>query len=74
MARASDEIPQDGDIGTVNSDAAGIDRETKAFSLIQIHSGVIKLRKAKALCGQNPVDARWVYGTRRAMALPGAAR
>jgi len=74
VPRGTDEVPQDGHIRTVNPNTTGIDRETKAFSLIQVHSCIIKLRKAKALCGQNPVDTRRIYGARRAMALPRAAR
>jgi hypothetical protein len=74
LARGAHEIAQHGYVGTVSSDAARIDGQSKPLGEIQINPGVVKLRQTKSLRGQHAVQSGWVHRPRRAVTLPRAAR
>lgn len=69
-AGGADEVAEDGDVGAVDTDAAGIDREAKSFGLFEIDTCVVQFGKAETLCGQNAIEARRIHGTGRTMTAP----
>lgn len=74
MARRAHEVPQDRHVRSIGADAAGIHGQTQTLGEIEIHTGIVELGKAKALCRQYPVQTGrvdWPWGP---MALPGPAR
>ena len=74
LAGGADKVTQDGHVGTVGADAAGINWEAEAFSKIEIHTGIVEFGKAETRSGQHAVKSGRIDGARRPMALPGAAR
>lgn len=66
----ADEVAENGDVGTIRPDAAGIHGQAKPFGLFQVDTSIIEFRKAKTLRGQYAIQARRIYGARRAMAAP----
>ena len=70
LARAAHKIAQHGDVGAVGADASCIDRKAKPFGLIEVDTGVIKLRQAETLRGEHTIQASRIYGTGRTMPLP----
>lgn len=73
LARGADEIAEDGDVGAIGADAAGVNGKTEALGEIEINAGVIEFGKTETLRGQNAVQARGIDRARRTMALPGTA-
>jgi|SRR5579859_215183 len=72
-AGGADEIAEDGDVGAVDADAAGIDGQAEHFCLFEIDAGVVEFGEAKTLRGQDAIEARGIHGTGRTMALPRTA-
>jgi hypothetical protein len=68
--RGTDEVAEDGDVGSIRADAASIHGETEFFGLFEIHAGIVKFGKTKSLRGQDAVQAGRIYGTGRTMAAP----
>jgi len=54
-AGGADEVAENGDVGAVDANAAGIHREAEPFGLFEIDSGVIQFGKAETLRGQNAI-------------------
>ncbi len=73
-AGGADEIAEDGDVGAVHTDAAGIDREAELFGLFEIDTCVVEFGKAETLRGQNAIEARRIDGTGRTMPFPRTPR
>ena len=69
-AGGADEVAEDGDVGAVNANAAGIDREAELFGLFEIDTCVVEFRKAEPLRGQNAIEARRIDRTGRTMPFP----
>ena len=67
------EVAKDGDVGTVDTDAAGVHRETEFFGLFEIDTGIVEFGQAKTLRGQHAIQARGINRTGRAMTAPGAS-
>ena len=74
LARRAHEVPQHRDIRSVGADAAGIHRQTETLGEIEVHTGVVQFRQAKALCRQYPVQTGWVNWPWGPVALPRPAR
>ena len=74
LAGRADEIAQDGDVGAVGADAAGIHRQAEALGEVEINAGIVKFRQAKTLRRQDAVYARGVHRPRGTVTLPRAAR
>jgi hypothetical protein len=72
-AGGTDEVAEDGDVGAVDADAAGVDGKAKAFGKIEIHAGIIEFRKAETLRGRNAIESGRIDRTGRPVAAPGAA-
>jgi hypothetical protein len=66
----ADEVAEDGYIGSICTDAAGIHREAEFFGLFEIHAGIVKFRQTETLRGQDAVEARRIYRTGRTMTAP----
>ena len=73
-AGGADEVAEDGDVGAVNANAAGIDREAELFGLFEIDTRVVEFREAETLRGQNAIEARRIDGTGRTMPFPRTPR
>ena len=73
-AGGADEVAEDGDVGAVDTDAAGIDREAELFGLFEIDTCVVEFGKAETLRGQNAIEARRIDGTGRTMPFPRTPR
>ena len=73
LAGGADKFAEDGDVGAVHTDAAGVDGQTQGFGEIEINSSVIQFRKAIALCRCHTIEARGINGARRTMTAPGTA-
>jgi len=74
LAGAAHEIAEHGDVGTVGTDAASIDRKAEAFGKIEIDTRVIKFRETKTCGRRDAVRAGRIDRPRGAMAVPRAAR
>jgi len=68
----ADEVAEDGNIGAVGADAAGVNGETELFGLFEINPCVVEFGKAETLRGQNAIQTRRINRTRRAMTAPRA--
>src|SRR5438445_9502541 len=66
-AGGADEVAEDGDVGAVDADAAGIDREAELFGLFEIDARVVQFGKAETLRGQNAIEACRIHRTGRTM-------
>ena len=73
-AGGADEVAEDGDVGAVDADAAGIDREAELFGLFEIDACVVEFRKAETLRGQNAIEACRIHRTGRTMPFPRTPR
>jgi len=73
-AGGADEVAEDGDVGAVDTDAAGIDREAELFGLFEIDACVVEFGKAETLGGQHAIEARRIDGTGRTMPFPRTPR
>ena len=73
-AGGADEVAEDGDVGAVDTDAAGIDRQAELFGLFEIDTRVVQFGKAETLRGQNAIEARRIDGTGRTMPFPRTPR
>src|SRR2546423_15466601 len=73
-AGGADEVAEDGDVGAVDADAAGIDRQAELFGLFEIDACVVEFGKAETLRGQNAIEARRIDGAGRTMAFPRTPR
>src|SRR5882762_8516078 len=73
-AGGADEVAEDGDVGAVDTDAAGIDRQAELFGLFEIDTCVVEFGKAETLRGQNAIEARRIDGTGRTMPFPRTPR
>jgi hypothetical protein len=73
LPRGADEIPQHSHIRAISANAAGIHGQAEALGEIQIHSGVVEFRQAKASRRLNTVHTRWINRARRPVALPRTA-
>ena len=71
MAGGADEIAQDGDVGAIGADAAGIDRQAEALGEIEIHACIIQLRQTEAGGGLHALQAGGINGPWRTVPLPG---
>ena len=71
MGRA-DKVAEDGNVGTVGTDATGVNREAELFGLLEVDSSIVEFRKAETLRGQNAIQTRRINRTRRAMTAPRA--
>jgi hypothetical protein len=74
LAGGTDEVTKDGDIGAVGADATSVHGQAKKLGLVEIYTGIIKFRKAKASSREHAIEAGGIDRPRRAVALPGAAR
>jgi hypothetical protein len=72
-AGGTDEVAEDGDVGAVDADAAGVNRKAEAFGEVEIHAGIVEFRKAETLRGRNPIESGRIDRTGRPVAAPGAA-
>ncbi len=54
-AGRADEVAEDGNVGAVDTDAAGIHGKAEQFGLFEIHASVIKLGEAKSLGRQHAI-------------------
>ena len=57
VARGADEFPQDGNVGAVNTDAAGVHGKSEALGEIQIDSCIVQFRQAVTLRGRDTIQA-----------------
>lgn len=69
----TDEVAQDGNVWTIDTDAASVDGEAKLFGLFEIHTGVVEFGQAKTLGGKHAIQTRRVNRTGRTMAAPRAS-
>ena len=74
LAGGADEFAENGYVGTVHTDAAGVDGQTEGFGEIEINSRVVQFRQAVALCRRNTIEPGGIDGPGRTMATPGTAR
>ena len=73
-AGGADEVAEDGDVGAVDTDAAGIDRQAELFGLFEIDTCVVEFRKAETLRGQNAIEACRIHRAGRTMPFPRTPR
>jgi hypothetical protein len=74
VAGGTNEFAEDGDVGTIDADAARIDRKAKTLGEIEIHTGVVKFRKTVTLRGGDTIQSRRINRPGRTMTAPGPAR
>ena len=74
LARGTDEIAENGDVGAVGADATGIHRETEALGKFEIDTRIIEFGEAETSCGLHAIETRRIDGARWPMALPRTAR
>src|SRR5260221_5511880 len=74
VAVGTNEFAKHGDVGSIDTDAAGIDRQAEALGEIQVHASVIQLRKAITLRGRNTIESRRIDRPGRTMTAPGTPR
>ena len=73
-AGGADEVAEDGDVGAVDADAAGVDRQAELFGLFEIDTRVVQFGKAETLRGQNAIEACRIHRTGRTMPFPRTPR
>src|ERR1700728_4662080 len=64
------ELAERGDVGTVGADAAGVNRQTQIFGLLDAEAGLVQFGEAVAFRRYQAVTVRQIHGTRRAMRAP----
>src|SRR5271157_25539 len=74
LAGGADEIAQNGDVGAVGADAAGVHGEAEALGEFEVDTSIIEFGKAETRGGLHAVETRRVDRAWRAMTLPGTAR
>jgi len=74
VAVGTNEFAKDGDVGAVDTDAAGIDWQAKLLGEIEIHASIIKFGKAITLRRRNTIESGRIDRPGRTMTAPGASR
>src|SRR5579871_3206918 len=74
LARAAHEIAKHGHVGAIGADASCVHRQTEAFGLIEIDTGIIEFGEAESLRWKHAVQSRRVHGPGRTMPLPWTSR
>ena len=70
----ADEVAEDGNIGAVDTNAAGIDGQAEPFGLFEIDICVVEFGKAKSLRGQDAIEAGRINRAGRTMTAPRTPR